>query len=108
MSAIFVLDRITLRPGKLGEFREKLSREYLPAARGRGLQLLDSWLSPPLELHDAGNELLLLWSLEDEGAFWEMRRLHGEDPEAARWWEGSGEWVESRSRSFMRREALGR
>ena len=42
------------------------------------------------------------------GAFWEMRRLHGEDPEAARWWEGSGEWVESRSRSFMRREALGR
>lgn len=49
---------------------------------------------------------VLLWSLQDEGVFWEMRRLHGEDPEGARWWEGSGEWVASRSRRFMRREAV--
>lgn len=104
MEPIFILDQITLRPGKLGEFREKLAREYLPAARDRGLRLVDSWLTPPLEMHDAGNDLVLLWSLADIGAFWEMRRLQGEDPEGAHWWEGTGEWVASRSRQFMTRE----
>ncbi|MCH2173168.1 hypothetical protein MK489_20505 [Myxococcota bacterium] len=106
MAAIFVLDQIRLHPGKLGEFREKLAREYIPAARGRGLQLVDSWLTPPLELEDDGNDLVLLWSLEDLGAFWKMRSLQGADPEGARWWEGTGAWVASRSRKFMTRQEV--
>ena len=106
MEPIFVLDRIRLHPGKLGGFREKLVREYVPGAQGRGLMLVDSWLTPPLDMHDAGNDLVLLWSLADVGAFWEMRRLQGEDPEGALWWEGTGEWVASRSRQFMRRDPV--
>ena len=106
MEPIFILDQVTLRPGKLREFREKLACEYVPDARDRGLTLVDSWLTPPLEMHDAGNDLVLLWSLADVGAFWEMRRRQGEDPEGAHWWEGTGEWVASRSRQFMTREPL--
>ena len=106
MEPIFVLDRIQLHPGKLRGFREKLAREYVPAAQSRGLMLVDSWLTPPLDMHDAGNDVVLLWSLADVGAFWEMRRLQGEDPEGAHWWEGTEEWVASRSRQFMRRDPL--
>lgn len=106
MEPVFLLDRIALRPGKLRAFRDKLAQEYLPAAQDRGLHLVDAWLTPPLELHDDGNELVLLWSLADVGAFWEMRRLQGEDPAGALWWEDLGEWVVSRSRQVLKRDRL--
>jgi len=106
MEPVFFLDRIVLRPGKLRAFRDKLAGEYVPAAHARGLRLVDAWLTPPLELHDDGNELVLLWSLADVGAFWEMRRLQGEDPEGARWWDGLDEWVVSRSRQVLKRDGL--
>ena len=106
MATVFVLDQIQLRPGKLGEFREKLAREYVPAASSRGLQLVDSWLTPPLELKDDGNDLVLLWSLENVGAFWKMRALQSADPEGASWWAGTDAWVASRSRKFMTRQEV--
>ena len=106
MPTIFVLDQIELLPGKLAEFREALDARYLPAASKRGLRFVDAWLTPPLDLHDAGNELLLLWSLPDIAGFWEMRRLQGEDPESERWWHEVSPWIASRSRRFMTREPL--
>ena len=59
-SAGYILDRITVQPGKLREFRERLAREYLPGARERGLALAGAWIEPPLELHDESNDLYLL------------------------------------------------
>ena len=106
MATIFVLDQIALHPGKLAAFREKLKKEYVPAATSRGLTLIDSWLTPPLDLHDEGNELVLLWSLPDLGAFWEMRRLQGEDPGVEQWWRDAEPYIASRSRRFMTREAF--
>jgi len=106
VAPLFVLDQIELRPGKLATFREKLEREYLPAAASRGLTLVDAWLTPPLELHDAGNELVLLWSLADIAAFWEMRRLQGEDPGIDQWWQDADTDIASRSRRFMTRETF--
>lgn len=107
MPTVFVLDQIQLHAGKLDAFREALDSRYLPAASSRGLQLVDAWLSPPLELHDAGNEIILLWSLPDVAGFWEMRRLQGEDSETERWWRDVSPWIASRSRRFMTREPIG-
>ena len=53
-----------------------------------------------------GNELVLLWSLADLGAFWEMRRLQGEDPGVEQWWRDVEADIASRSRRFMTREAF--
>ena len=106
MPTIFVLDQIELRPGKLDDFRSALDKEYLPAATRRGLRLVDAWLTPPLELHDAGNEIVLVWSLPDIASFWEMRRRQGEDPESERWWQAVAPWIASRSRRFMTRDPI--
>ena len=36
MPEIFILDRITVRPGRLGEYQARLRDVYLPLARARG------------------------------------------------------------------------
>ena len=53
----YILDRVTVRPGRLGEYRERVAREYLPQARERGMTLVGSWIEPPLELQDESNDL---------------------------------------------------
>jgi hypothetical protein len=101
MSAIYILDRITLQPGKLDEYRERLASLYLPGARQRGMELVGSWITPPLELDDTCNELVLLWSLRDTAAFWMMRGQAMTDPEVASWWEASDRLTVKRERRLM-------
>ena len=101
MSAIYVLDEIVLKPGMLQRYRQKLELRYLPGARRRGLQLLHSWVHPPVELQGESNRLLLLWRLDGPEAFWRMRAQVGSDPEAAAWWAESEPYTLARSRRFM-------
>ena len=96
-TAGFILDRITVQPGRLEEYRDRLARDYLPQARERGMELVGSWIAPPLELEDESNELLLLWSFPE---FWAMRRQAGEQGAAA-WWDANDELAVSRERLFL-------
>ena len=72
MSAIYILDRVKLRPGQLQAYQQALRERYLPGARERGMELIGSWTTPPLEVEE-GNELVTLWSLPSIEAFWAMR-----------------------------------
>ena len=62
MSAIYILDRVQLRPGQLQAYQRALRERYLPGARKRGMELIGSWITPPVEVEE-GNELVTIWSL---------------------------------------------
>ena len=47
---IYVLDRITVRPGRLRDYQARLRERYLPLARSRGMTLVGQWFTPPVEL----------------------------------------------------------
>ena len=93
----YILDRVTVQPGCLGEYRERVAREYLPLARERGMELVGSWIEPPLELQDESNDLYLLWSFPE---FWTMRRRSREQGASA-WWEDSAALTVTRERLFL-------
>ena len=47
---IYVLDEMTVKPGMLQQYQEAFAREYVPGAEARGMRLVGSWTTPPLEL----------------------------------------------------------
>ena len=99
MSAIYILDRVQLRPGQLQAYQQALREGYLPGARKRGMELIGSWITPPVEVEE-GNELVTIWSLPSIEAFWAMRS-RSSAPELTAWWEESDQLVLSRERRFM-------
>jgi hypothetical protein len=101
---IYILDRVSIKPGQLSRYQQRLREQYLPGARARGLQLVGSWVTPPLEV-EQGNELLLLWSLPDVRAFWAMR-AGGGDPDAVAFWQQAAQLGEHRERRFLCRVEL--
>lgn len=99
MSAIYILDRVTLRPGQLQTYQKGLRERYLPGARERGMELVGSWITPPVELEE-GNELVTLWSLPGVETFWKIRSGSA-SPELEAWWKESDQLTLSRERKFM-------
>ncbi len=99
MRAIYILDRVKLRPEKIQAYQQALRERYLPGARERGMELVGSWLTPPVEVEE-GNELLTLWSLPSIEAFWAMRS-GSSAAEIAAWWAESDQLTLSRERKVM-------
>ena len=105
MNEIYVLDRIQVRPGQLQACRDRLREGYLPGAQERGLTLVGSWVTPPVEL-EQGNELLVLWSLSGVDAFWAMRGGGGAE-ELGDFWRDIDALAVRRERQFMTDSELG-
>ena len=99
MSTIYILDRVKLRPEKIQPYQPALRERYLPGARERGMELIGSWITPPVEVEE-GNELVTLWSLPSIEAFWAMRGSSSA-PEIAAWWAESDQLTLSRERKIM-------
>ena len=94
---VFILDRIRVTPGALETYQRRLRDRYLPGARERGMELVGSWVTPPVEV-EQGNELVLLWSLQGAEAFWAMRR---QSADGADFWNEMEEVTLARERVFM-------
>ncbi len=104
MSAIYILDRVSLAPEKIQLYQQALRERYLPGARERGMELIGSWTTPPVEVEE-GNELVTLWSLPSIEAFWAMR-AGSSAPEIAAWWAESDRLTLSRERRIMSRAEI--
>jgi hypothetical protein len=98
-SSVFVLDELELRPGRLEAFRDALRRDYLPGARLRGMELLHTWVTPPVELAAGGTRVVLVWRVEGAAGFWRMRAQRDEAAVAA-WWRTCDRFAVSRTRRF--------
>lgn len=97
--SVYILDELELRPGMLSSFRAALEKQYLPGAEKRGMQLVHTWVTPPVELETGGSRVVLVWRLDGVPGFWAMRSQNSR-PEIAQWWQTCDEFVVSRTRRF--------
>ena len=96
---IYISDEIVVPQAQLAQVRDAYHREYVPAARARGMTLEGAWRSPPIDLPDRTTTLHFLWSVPDAGAWWQMR-LDGVE-QKARWWAEVDAMIASRKRTVM-------
>ena len=97
--SVFILDELELRPGMLAPFRKAFLAQYAPGARQRGMRLLHTWVTPPVELETGGTKVVLVWQLDGVSGFWTMRSQNG-GPETAAWWQNCEQFVVSRTRRY--------
>ena len=96
---VYVVDRVTTRPGSAREFVDAYLHGYAPGARERGMALRHILVSPPIWFSDRPNVVTITWSLSSPRAWWEMTWKGRPDPELARWWESVDHLVVERDRS---------
>lgn len=96
---VYVIDRVTTRPGRTREFIDSYLNEYAPGARARGMMLRDVLVSPPIFFADQPNVVTITWVLPGALAWWEMTWKGRPDPELGRWWSGLEHLVADRDRS---------
>jgi hypothetical protein len=99
LDAIYVLDELLLRPGRLADFLEAMERDYRPAAEARGQRLVHTWVTPPTSVEGPETTLLLVWRLEGIPGFWGMRSRNAE-PDVRQWWQDCESFVLRRTRRF--------
>lgn len=98
---IYVLDEVTLKPGDIRAFADHYMRDYAPAARKRGMTLVNTWCAPAAEFKDLPNTFIAMWTIPDAPSWWGMRNRAAGDPGVKAFWDGVDERALSRSRRFM-------
>jgi hypothetical protein len=96
---VYVIDRVTTRPGCAKTFVDTYLAEYALGARARGMTLRDVLVSPPIWFDDRSNTVTITWSLPGAQAWWEMTWQGRPDPTLGPWWDSIDELVEERTRS---------
>jgi hypothetical protein len=97
----YVIDEITVRPGKVQQLLDRLGQEYVPGAEERELRLVGCWSSPPVEPEGEAMQVLVLWSLEDSAAFWRQKHRAVADPKVEKFWQEAEGYVTHRERRYM-------
>jgi hypothetical protein len=71
---ILILDEIEAKPGMAAQVREAYRRDYVPAAKARGMVLEAAWQNPPaIDIAELPATLFWLWSVEGEAGWWKQR-----------------------------------
>ena len=98
---INVLDVLTVQPGALAEVRTRVRDVYAPAIEVLGARLAQTWIAPPVELHDDPIELLLLWECTDTAAYWQVRVGAARSSTILAFWRDLEPLLVSRTRRIM-------
>ncbi len=98
---IYVLDEMSVLPGRMAKVRSLIGEVYRPRAEARGLHFERMCLTPPLELDDEPTTLVIWWSLDDVAAFWAMKRSAVQDPGVPAFWREVDSLIVTRSRRFL-------
>lgn len=98
---IYMVDEITLKPGRLRAFNAAFAKDYLPRAKERGLALIGSWITPPMEMKGEANTVVVLWGIDGLDGFWRQRKGVSQDPAIKAWWAKVAPSIASRSRRFL-------
>jgi mono/diheme cytochrome c family protein len=97
---IVVQDRIEVAGHELDRLQQLFRDKYMAAATDRGLQFIESLVSPPLQLRSAPITLWLRWQVADAGAWWAMRAQSG-DPAVGRFWAEVDTLCVARERTYL-------
>ena len=95
---ISILDRLTVRPGRLDQLLAGLREKYLPNARWRGMTLAAVHILPPEEIDGVPQEVTIVWTVPDFQAFFAMRGQACFDPSVMAFWEWCEPLIERRER----------
>lgn len=96
---VFVIDRVVTRPGCARPFIDSYLSDYAPGARQRGMNLVNILVSPPIWYDTETNTVIITWTLDSAGAWWEMTWKGRPDPTVSAWWDGVAELIVERERS---------
>ncbi len=94
-----LIDRIVLAPGALEDFRRRFEDDYLPAAQSRGMELLERWVCPPVEVDGEPSELTLVWRVDGPTGFFAMRTDVQRHAEVASFWASCSSLIRDRHRA---------
>lgn len=97
-SRVYLVDRLTAKPGRARELLQSYRERYMPGARARGLQLERTLLSPPLWLEEQCNVLEFVWVLDGVAGFWSMTQQARLDAAVQDWWREAQDLIETRER----------
>jgi hypothetical protein len=86
VSAVAILDRVTLRADEAHAWLDRLRDAYVPGAERRGMQLRGTWSS---HVGVDAVEVCVLWELADVAAFWAMRAAVLADASVVAWWDAT-------------------
>lgn len=96
---VYVIDRVTTRPGCARNFVDAYLSGYVPGARERGMTLQQVLVSPPIWFADQSNTVTIIWSLPSPRAWWEMTWQARPDLSIGQWWSDIADLVVERTRS---------
>lgn len=85
---IILQEDVHALPGRMADYHNALSSEYLPLAEARGLHLLGAYEHALLP-----NQGMNLWMLRDWQHWQALMESEPEDTELRAWSEGQGEWL---------------
>jgi hypothetical protein len=96
---IYIVDEIIPKPGRGEALLKHYMDTYAPRARNWGMKLNHSWVCPPVWLEgDQQNTLLIIWSVESVGAFWDVQVKIRWDRSVSEWWSQVDGMITSRTR----------
>ena len=98
---IYIMDQITLKSGSVTAFMNCFETSYLPAAMQRKMILSLRSVSPPVELEGQSSEVILLWTINEIGDFWSMRKEAKADASVASFWRKAELWIDTRNRKVL-------
>jgi hypothetical protein len=98
---IYILDEVTVKPGRAEEFLAAYMEKYAPKARARGMTLVHRWMTPPLWLKEQSNTLYIIWTVQGAKAWWQMSFLGRRDPAVFGWWEEAEAMIVTRRHCFL-------
>lgn len=110
---ILILDEIEAKPGMATQVGEAYRRDYVPAAKARGMVLEAAWQHPPaIDIAELPATLFWLWSVEGEAGWWKQRlaRKEGggdEREDKAAFWQSLEPLIQRRSRRMLTEQQEG-
>ena len=84
---IYILDQVTVKPGRAQDFLADYMERYAPAARARGMTLVHRWVTPPMWLREQSNTLHIIWTVQGAPAWWSMSHQGRRNPAVRGFWE---------------------
>jgi hypothetical protein len=97
---VYIVDEMVAAPGQGRALLAFYRDHYMRAAEARGMVLDRIIVSPPMWLDEGENRLLITWTVDGAGGWWQQAGPSRFDPGVAQFWADAKPQMASHSRYF--------